>query len=1025
MPISPTTTSPETPAPDKKTTQLFTPPLTVRIGLRDEKELEDAYLNLFPDDDELDLAAFGHSISENNQTFVSTITSSPSDVTQSSSRNVQRRDDRRTREAQELRNPQQFPHVGPAVEALLGSSDAGGPSSVSRGGEEELVRVLDSLERRPLVGPDAGRGAHRVLGGQAAVAAALEPATAVVSYPSPFDAPLGGFAGTATGLSTSLSLPLTKPSPSMPSLSALAQNTAHTVMTSPIAPAFANFSGSASASSVPNTDEAAQPLGTPSQTPLLTALLQQSPVFGSNSVNDALFAPISSLASRRAAEPQTGLNPALQRQQRLASNVAPTGSPLFHTLVGPPTPTTATMRSFGNPLSANANAAVDNLFSPDLAGLGLFTHTPPSAALMPTFAALEASLSSPNPTSPLFDGMILDSAVGGAADGADFALFDSVEPAATPNPPPMVAQALHITTQQHQRKPSSSASLSTFQKQLAAAGLARRLTKRPVPSQADALLAAVAAAKTTAKPATSSFGPLVGATPSMGAPLNDFDDDALSEALFSPQAQLASANCSPAMHPSNDLFGEDPLASLSARPMSAGTPPSATLPMFPPATPMVGAMPSPSTSRLASFPSLSAQAEAAKTIAAILGQQQQPQMDAPMFSPAPPAPLPAPAAAAAPTVEPTVTISVSDLQALLQAVGQSPIVREAATIAERALARAEARITTNPVAAARAPSTSSPAASQWHHASPALDPLASFATPAAPAPLGSFDMPIRGPQSASSTSATLAAALALASANAGNVVTSPLFAPFAGTPAMPTFGTPAQAPLFSAFGTPHVQAPGSAFSTATDLTAGEALFDETDEALFGGLVPEQAEGAAESLFGEVPVVMPAEPEAEPTQAPAVVAKKPRGRKPADPLAAAKPSATTKVTKKPVDASAAASSSSSTAAPVKQRRRPSKLYTCQHCPRTFTRHFNLKTHEATHDPARERPFKCEVCARDFVRIHDLERHRLCHDPQMKKFRCGTCGKAFTRRDALRRHWSAERLGCIPDQEGDESEEDAQE
>ncbi|KAJ1569568.1 hypothetical protein HK405_001832 [Cladochytrium tenue] len=64
-----------------------------------------------------------------------------------------------------------------------------------------------------------------------------------------------------------------------------------------------------------------------------------------------------------------------------------------------------------------------------------------------------------------------------------------------------------------------------------------------------------------------------------------------------------------------------------------------------------------------------------------------------------------------------------------------------------------------------------------------------------------------------------------------------------------------------------------------------------------------------------------------------------------------------------------------------RRRSSKLHHCPYpgCVKTFSRAFNLRTHELIHEPCRDRPFTCELCAKTFVRIHDLNRHMVIHNP----------------------------------------------
>ncbi|KAJ3411709.1 hypothetical protein HDV05_001819 [Chytridiales sp. JEL 0842] len=122
----------------------------------------------------------------------------------------------------------------------------------------------------------------------------------------------------------------------------------------------------------------------------------------------------------------------------------------------------------------------------------------------------------------------------------------------------------------------------------------------------------------------------------------------------------------------------------------------------------------------------------------------------------------------------------------------------------------------------------------------------------------------------------------------------------------------------------------------------------------------------------------------------------------------------------------------------RRRRPSKLYPCPHCPRTFTRQSNLKTHIPTHSPSRPRPFVCNHasgCTRGFVRIYELERHMRTHVKQEvekkaggvetgeRRWRCGGCGRAFGRRDVLRRHCAGKRGvegGCFEMKEEEEEE-----
>jgi transposase-like protein len=118
--------------------------------------------------------------------------------------------------------------------------------------------------------------------------------------------------------------------------------------------------------------------------------------------------------------------------------------------------------------------------------------------------------------------------------------------------------------------------------------------------------------------------------------------------------------------------------------------------------------------------------------------------------------------------------------------------------------------------------------------------------------------------------------------------------------------------------------------------------------------------------------------------------------------------------------------------------PAKRFQCTQCERAFARAYNLNTHLATHDPdpSRSKPFPCPYPScktdggRSFSRKHDLQRHVAStheNEPEPitstigengvrqtgalaslglgtpgRKFRCDDCGRAFVRRDALKRH-----------------------
>ncbi|KAF9321426.1 hypothetical protein BG003_001939 [Podila horticola] len=86
--------------------------------------------------------------------------------------------------------------------------------------------------------------------------------------------------------------------------------------------------------------------------------------------------------------------------------------------------------------------------------------------------------------------------------------------------------------------------------------------------------------------------------------------------------------------------------------------------------------------------------------------------------------------------------------------------------------------------------------------------------------------------------------------------------------------------------------------------------------------------------------------------------------------------------------------------------PAKRFTCTFpgCHRLFTRLFNMRTHERTHNPNQERPFICSEpsCGKRFSRKHDMQRHEASVHRGEGRYGCPICGKSFARRDGLQKH-----------------------
>ncbi|KAI2633104.1 hypothetical protein GGS26DRAFT_555304 [Hypomontagnella submonticulosa] len=94
-------------------------------------------------------------------------------------------------------------------------------------------------------------------------------------------------------------------------------------------------------------------------------------------------------------------------------------------------------------------------------------------------------------------------------------------------------------------------------------------------------------------------------------------------------------------------------------------------------------------------------------------------------------------------------------------------------------------------------------------------------------------------------------------------------------------------------------------------------------------------------------------------------------------------------------------------PIVSSAKHEATHPCPHCPKKFTRLFNLRSHVRAHND--EKPFACSTCEERFTRRNDCNRHERGHGE--KKFKCsgqledGTqwgCKAAFGRADKLASH-----------------------
>jgi hypothetical protein len=96
-------------------------------------------------------------------------------------------------------------------------------------------------------------------------------------------------------------------------------------------------------------------------------------------------------------------------------------------------------------------------------------------------------------------------------------------------------------------------------------------------------------------------------------------------------------------------------------------------------------------------------------------------------------------------------------------------------------------------------------------------------------------------------------------------------------------------------------------------------------------------------------------------------------------------------------------------------RSTRTYSCSFtsCGRIFTKLGELREHSLTHGSSfqthtitSDGAFNCTECESTFKRLPDLQRHTRSIHSNFKPFVCPyRCGKAFSRKDALKRH-----LGC---------------
>lgn len=102
---------------------------------------------------------------------------------------------------------------------------------------------------------------------------------------------------------------------------------------------------------------------------------------------------------------------------------------------------------------------------------------------------------------------------------------------------------------------------------------------------------------------------------------------------------------------------------------------------------------------------------------------------------------------------------------------------------------------------------------------------------------------------------------------------------------------------------------------------------------------------------------------------------------------------------------------------------SSNFRCEHCSKTFTRLYNLKSHLVTHD--RTMPYSCNICNRAFARKSDAKRHTRIHSGE-KNWVCGGCQTPFARRDMLSSHHKSQKgQSCLQRQQSQWAQRDSME